>query len=98
MHFSTRVVRLSALVAGAAIVAAVAACEESTPTFSGPVPASVTVSRSTGAETAKVLQFLKEYRGALETVIDGVTDEMWAADVRKSFDGEVVVGRDLMEI
>ena len=29
---------------------------------------------------------------------DGVTDEMWAADVRKSFDGEVVVGRDLMEI
>ena len=29
---------------------------------------------------------------------DGVTEEQWAADVRKNFGGEVVVGRDLMEI
>ena len=29
---------------------------------------------------------------------DGVTDAMWAADVRKTFDGEIIVGRDLMEI
>ena len=29
---------------------------------------------------------------------DGVTDEMWAADVRKTFTGDVVVGQDLMEI
>ena len=27
-----------------------------------------------------------------------VTDEMWAADVKKHFRGRVVVGRDLMEI
>ena len=29
---------------------------------------------------------------------DGVTDEMWTAGVRKSYGGEVVLGRDLMEI
>ena len=29
---------------------------------------------------------------------DGVTDEQWAGDVRKVFRGEVIVGRDLMEI
>jgi ribonuclease BN (tRNA processing enzyme) len=27
-----------------------------------------------------------------------ITDEMWAADVRKNFKGEIIVGRDLMEI
>jgi len=27
-----------------------------------------------------------------------ITDEMWTADVRKSFKGEIIVGRDLMEI
>lgn len=29
---------------------------------------------------------------------DGVTEEMWAADVRKNYGGQVIVGRDLMEI
>ena len=27
-----------------------------------------------------------------------ITDEMWASGVRKHFDGEIIVGRDLMEI
>jgi ribonuclease BN (tRNA processing enzyme) len=27
-----------------------------------------------------------------------ITDEMWAADVRKHFKGRIVVGRDLLEI
>jgi ribonuclease BN (tRNA processing enzyme) len=27
-----------------------------------------------------------------------ITDEQWSADVRKHFKGEIVVGRDLMEI
>ena len=29
---------------------------------------------------------------------DRITDEMWAADVRKHYDGRIVVGKDLMEI
>ncbi|MHA7684194.1 MBL fold metallo-hydrolase [Cupriavidus sp. PET2-C1] len=29
---------------------------------------------------------------------DSITDEMWARDVRKHFQGRIVVGRDLMEI
>jgi ribonuclease BN (tRNA processing enzyme) len=27
-----------------------------------------------------------------------ITDEMWMAGVRKNFNGQVIVGRDLMEI
>jgi ribonuclease BN (tRNA processing enzyme) len=27
-----------------------------------------------------------------------ITDEQWAADARKHFKGEIVVGRDLLEI
>ena len=58
---------------------------------------------TTGEEVGRVAQKAGVKKVVLSHLLnsrpgDGVTDEMWAADVRKSFDGEVVVGRDLMEI
>ena len=58
---------------------------------------------TTGEEVGRVAQKAGVKKVVLSHLLnarpgDGVTDEMWAADVRKSFDGEVIVGRDLMEI
>jgi ribonuclease BN (tRNA processing enzyme) len=50
------------------------------------------VARKAGVKTVVLSHLLNSRPG------DGVTDEMWAADVRKEFGGEVIVGRDLMEI
>jgi ribonuclease BN (tRNA processing enzyme) len=58
---------------------------------------------TTGEEVGRVAQAAGVKKVVLSHLLnsrpdDGISDEQWAEGVRKNYSGEVVVGRDLMEV